>query len=140
MTASLVEYLLTKVAEDEDAASPRTVVRSGGWPAPDVLNCIGAAGKVCPDAWALPGRVDPEPNGPHWWEAVEVRAAVREHEQTHVSPDQARTLRDCAAKRSIVELCRTDYEDSLASGDDTTSLATEVLIAMASVYATDDHQ
>lgn len=135
MSASLVEYLLARIAEDEDAASPRTVVRSGGWPAPDVLNCIGANGKACTDAWALPGRVGLEPNGPHWWEAAEVRVAVREHERTHVSREQARALREYSVKRSIVELCRADHDDSIASGGGVTELATEVLVMMASAYA-----
>lgn len=131
----LVGFLLARIAEDEDDARPRTVIRSGGWPAPDVLNCIGVKGKGCPDAWALPGKVDSEPNGPHWWDAAEVRGVVREHERTHVSPDQALALLECATKRSIVELCRPDYEDSLTSNDDTTGLGTEILTVLASVYA-----
>lgn len=62
------------------------------------------------------------------------------HESTaqHIARhDPARVLADCVAKRTIVESCRVDYEDSLTSGDDTMALATEVLMGLASIWA--DH-
>lgn len=46
-------------------------------------------------------------------------------------------LAECEAKRRIVRSCQPDYEDALESGDDGTSLAEEVLTALALPYA--DH-
>ncbi|MEV7962397.1 DUF6221 family protein [Oerskovia paurometabola] len=43
----------------------------------------------------------------------------------------ARVLAECEAERRIVDAARAEYEDSLQSGDDTTSLAKEVLHALA---------
>lgn len=51
--------------------------------------------------------------------------------------DPARVLADCASKRQVVEACRVDHEDSLTSGDDGITLATEVLCLLALPYS--DH-
>ena len=41
------------------------------------------------------------------------------------------------SRRRIIAACLPDYRDSLTNGDDTTSLAEEVLVALALPYA--DH-
>lgn len=53
----------------------------------------------------------------------------------HVPP--ARVLAECEAERRIIDAARAKYEDSLQGGDDTTSLAEEVLHALALPYS--DH-
>ena len=45
-----------------------------------------------------------------------------------------RVLAECAAKRAIVERCYGDHEDAMASNNDSTEAASEVLYALASVY------
>lgn len=74
------------------------------------------------------------------WCRVVTGAVVDAHERIcccGLVDSRDRVLAECAAKRRIVELCRADHEDSMSTGDDTTELASEVLRALASVYA--DH-
>lgn len=53
------------------------------------------------------------------------------------APSPARVLAECKAKRDIMRSCSEDYRYAMASGDDTTELAVEVLHAVAAVYS--DH-
>lgn len=120
----LSEFLLARFAEDEAAAHPRTVIVSGGTPAPEVPNCIGPSGTGdCPQNWHL----SPEPHH-HWWKRDDVQRLMREHELGHASPPQRRALAECEAKRRIVEqfrrLCgpveidaRTDAERAIGERD-----------------------
>lgn len=48
-----------------------------------------------------------------------------------------RVLAESAAKCAIIKACRADHEDSIANGDDVLEVASEVLYALAAVYA--DH-
>lgn len=69
-----------------------------------------------------------------WLADLGVNYEARTHMVRH---HPARVLAECEAKRRIVDAARADYEDSLQSGDDTTSLAEEVLRVLALPYS--DH-
>jgi hypothetical protein len=85
-------FLEARIAEDERDAHPRTVVVSGGWPAPEVPNCIGRKGTGCADQW----KVQPE-DGPGWWQRADIQALISAHELTHASATERRTLAECEA-------------------------------------------
>lgn len=111
-TLTLADFLLARYDEDEAAAKSATVEgvypHFGDTAAEEVLEMARSEG------------------------CSELGIA---HHSRH---DPARVLADVAAKRAIVESCRSDHEDAMASRDDTTSLATEVLRALAVPYA--DHE
>jgi len=97
---TLAEWLLEQIADDEADATPRTVIVSGGEPADEVPNCIGAVGHGCPDGWMLDGKGKPH----HWWLEPEPWSQIVAHQLTHAYPDQVFRLAECASKRAIVAL------------------------------------
>lgn len=100
---TLAEWLRGCLDQAERRDVYNTVLSSGGWPAPLVLECM--VGKI-PDLLALkrcPWRVD----------ASDVTQAERadlahEHSKTHA---RAGVLDELARKRSIVDLCEADLRE-----------------------------
>lgn len=86
------DFLLARIAQDEQEALPRTVVFSGGRPAPEVLNCIGV-NHSGGDGWA----VDVSGLGQD-----ERDRLAREHNLTHLAEVPQRPLRECEAKRLMI--------------------------------------
>ena len=109
---NLVEFLEARITEDEAAAHPQTVIISGGYPAPEVVNCIGASGRGCDVRW---GYASNPPGLSGWWKDERVQQTITEHELTHVTPAQRRALAECAAKRAIIAR----YHGAVAAQSDT---------------------
>jgi len=97
--SDIVAFLEARIAEDEAGATPGTVVISGGWPAPEVPNCVGADGRGCERGWEMTVPIN-APTG--WWKSEDIRQIIKAHEMTHVTEQQRRILAECTAKREIV--------------------------------------
>lgn len=95
---NITDFLEARIVEDEKATRPATVIISGGWPAPEVPNCVGPEGKGCTARWGIPPHNDAER---HWWKSSDVQEAIASHEMTHATTQQRRMLAECAAKRAI---------------------------------------
>lgn len=94
MADDLVMWLRRQLDEDERGAIPKSIVHSGGAPAPVLPNCIGSGTGDCIDRWTMPANVPPDE-----WPARE-----REHALTHATRAQRKILAEVAAKRAILEL------------------------------------
>lgn len=68
-----------------------------------------------------------------WTSLRDTRWETDDYGRNFLTPSAV--LAECAAKRAIIAQCREDHEDSMASRDDATEVASMVLYALAAVYA-----
>lgn len=105
-----IEKLRAKLDKQELKWTPKTVVHSGGHPAPVVPNCIGPSGTGdCREQW----RIDPTTTPKSEWAALEL-----EHQLTHTTAHQRWHLADVQIKRNILALHfnRNDYCNECGGG------------------------
>jgi hypothetical protein len=90
----------------------------------------------CPDVGdatpAVRASISEDRQGCYWSVAHDVLTRTAVHIAAH---DPKNVLDDVAAKRKIIGACTPDHLASLANGDDSTELATEVLRLLASSVA-----
>jgi len=67
-----------------------------------------------------------------WARLGDTRWEVDNYGQNFLTPTSVKS--ECVAKRAIIEACGEDHEDAMASNDDATEVASEVLYALAAVY------
>lgn len=70
--------------------------------------------------------------GSGWARIGDTRWEVDNYGQNFLTPTAVKA--ECAVKRAIIDTCRNDHEDAMASNSDVTEAASEVLYALAAVY------
>ena len=136
----IIEFLESRIAEDEAASHAQTVVISGGWPALEVPNCVGPDGRGCESGWRLTA---PTNSMPGWWKSADVQAIINTHERTHVTEGRKRAIAECKAKRAILVLAQRasetehayddhEWQGTVESAEPLTGDA--ILYALAAVY------
>lgn len=102
MSDDLTDFLLARLAEDEERARPKTVGMSGGAPGPMLPNCFECYGA---NRWALDDLARQHAGDDHWYQSSpEAQALVHAHEWTHADARQMRDRAEVEAKRRIVAL------------------------------------
>lgn len=92
----VTRFVRARLAEERDLLRPKTIVVSGGHPAPEILNCIGADHRgTCSDGWSK------DVSGTDW-RGVE-DPEVREHEMGHATADQKRRLAQVEAMLDLLD-------------------------------------
>lgn len=67
-----------------------------------------------------------------WARLGDTRWETDNYGQDFLTPTAVKA--ECVAKRAIIESCYGDHEDAMASKNDSTEAASEVLYALAAVY------
>lgn len=108
--SDLTDFLLARIAEDEEWARPKTVGTSGGSPGPLIPNCFECYAGA---HWALDDLARQHVGDDSWYRKnPEAQSLVHEHEWTHADARQLRQRADIAAKRRIVERWRLLWEQA----------------------------